>query len=350
MDKEELEEQIDIILEDEIRKRKSNKYVKSYSLKPKTGQRKTITTAEVRYIEDIRHNGKIIENPENYAVKYPNLELLLELEDIISHSPELRDYFIDYLGGYSGNKDALSLLSEFFIKMNRFDEVNGMIGHLYALRQKDLNPIFETFDDLLMYEYQIFSNEQLKTLRESLKYIKKFEIVEILLERIHNIRYKSLEKHLHEGTDFQIRLDRDKIKEKIITFGFDPILSEALDKIEDMYWDTTKDDFDNSMAIGQLRTFLQDIIKSICKKIEEKSGEKIPKTSENKSEMGKLRSYMKKHLSLDEEDKLINIIVDIFNQKGSHNFISEREYFRLTKNFTTEITYLLFVKLGKFLE
>lgn len=360
MDKDELEEQIDIILEDEIHNHKSKINAKNYYLKQETESWLTSSRTYEELIGLKISTGGIVENPEDYTVKYPNLELLFKLYDRISHSSELRDIFSECMGKYLENENALFLLSEFAIKMKEFDEIQPMINPLYILK---LNPIFKTFDDLLTYEYQIFSNEQLKTLRESLKIIKNFKNypkdklviinkilnkVDILLQRIHNIRYKGLAKYLHEGTDFQIKMDRDKIKEKINTFGFDPILSEALDKIEDMYWDTTKDDFDNSMALDKLRTFWEKLIDSFSDKIREKT--RVPLPTSETTKIANQRLYIKNHLKLDKEHALMNKLVDIINHRGSHNFISEREYFRLTKNITIEIAYLLFIKLGKFLE
>ena len=57
------------------------------------------------------------------------------------------------------------------------------------------------------------------------------------------------------------------------------------------------------MAIGQLRQFWADLIDEIAKRIKTKTKENYPKTE--KTKIAKQRAYMKQHLSLKKENKLI---------------------------------------------
>ena len=59
---------------------------------------------------------------------------------------------------------------------------------------------------------------------------------------------------------------------------------------------------------------------------------------------------MKDKLELNYENKLLDKLIDMINHEGSHALISEREYFRLTKNISIEISLLLLTKLDKFIE
>ena len=258
-------------------------------------------------------------------------------------------------------KDIVACLNsiETLTKLGYLDK---LIGKIFHFNIPNLKHFFIILDELLFFEYPIFSEEQLKKIKKavknaiSIKFSTKKElssnkpIIGIgnrILQRINLIFYSTLSQSLSEGTDFQISIDREKIKEKMSTFGFDSTLLETLDKIEEIYQDSTKDEFDNSMAMGQLRTFLEKSTKLICKKINEKTKESYPKTKP--SEMGNLREYMKKHLNLGEENDLLDAVIKIINHKGSHNLISEREYFRVTKNISIETTFLLLTKLEKFI-
>jgi hypothetical protein len=69
-----------------------------------------------------------------------------------------------------------------------------------------------------------------------------------------------------------------------------------------------------------------------------------------KTSIANLRKYMKEHLQLKKENRLINGLVGLINNKGSHALTSEKEYFKLTKNMTIEVALFLLSKLEKFLQ
>lgn len=113
-------------------------------------------------------------------------------------------------------------------------------------------------------------------------------------------------------------------------------------------WNTTSDEFDWAMANGLLREFLAQLLKESSGKIYGKTGDEI---TIGKSELISFKSYIKKHLSLDdEENKLINALYGITNSEGAHTLITEKDYFRLCKNMIIELSLLLTSKLERFLE
>lgn len=355
----ELKEKIDIILNNEVSKRKRGKKDKRYFWIPEPGESKIITRVRDIY-RDFNATPDVLLDTKKISLSYPNLELLLKLYGSIQYSNELSSFFIGYLYKDIDDEYKGYLVSETLIKLGYMDKITGFI---FPLNLSKLLPIFTVLDELLFFEYPLFSREQLdkiKLILQSVVEFKSFVKKEMqvyeqaiirgnrIIQRIDAIYYDALALSLKEGTNFQINMDQEKIKEKIRIFGFDSILSDALDKIEELYWNTSIDEFDNSMAMDKLRTFWEKTVESICEKIYEKTGESYPKTEDTK--IGNFRKYMKKHLQLDKENQLMNKLVDILNDKGSHNFISEREYFRLTKNITIEVAMLLFIKLEKFME
>lgn len=365
----ELKEKIDVILDDEYSKRKNSIYTKRYSRKLESLPKSKIgepVTINVRYgeIYEIYDEYKVfpqnLPDTKNIELSYPNLELLLKLYERIRHSPELTNYFINYLFNFWKKIYICFLTNETLIKLNKFDRLLKFIPYF---DNPSLKHFLMTLDELLFFEYTLFTEKQLNTIKEHVNILFKVKFPkpedrksnkqicgkgESILRRINLIFHNALSQSLNEGTDFQINLDRKKVKEKMSVFGFDDVLLQALDRIEEIYWDTSKDKFDNSMAMDKLRTFWERIVELICKKIKEKTNLPYPKTENTK--MGNLRKYMKGNLQLDKEHFLMNKLVDILNDKGSHNFISGREYFRLTKNITIEIAFLLLIKLEKFIE
>jgi len=353
MDKNELKKRIDIILNDERAKVKRGDYEKHYRWKPTEGGR-TYAIDPYFYYEK---SPKELPDIEKIELKYPNLDLLIRLYESIRYSPELTKYFLEYLSNYiCANDDATYLAIETLIKIGELDRIIDRI-HYYNILTKIL-AIVHVLEELLYFEHYLFSEEQLEKLEANINTI--LEMIEIeqmligsedeeikkrveeycrrILERINVIRYSALKKALKEGTNFQIEADKNKIKEKISYFGFDPVLAASLDKMEEMYWNFSTDEFDNSMAMGQLREFIAKLVENICQKINEKTGEPYPTTGD--TEIANLRKYMKEHLQLDEEHQLMNKLIGMINHRGSHNLVSEKEYFRVTKNIGIELSML----------
>lgn len=341
--KAEIEEKIDLILDQERINRN-----KSITLKQSATALDRVSL----------QSGGITIDPKFLIINYPNFVLLIKLFNTLSD--ESKSYFINHLLKFWDDEKVGSLITETLIKTNNFDRIIPIIapqfkGKLYFL-------LF-TIDELLTYEYTIFSKTQLKILKYRLSalfslksidyenfsfntYYRERGIIALSLKRIHTISYRALVKELDEHTNYEINSDIKEIKYKIKLFNFDEIFIEAINKIEKMYSDVSIDEFDNSMALNELRNLLHEIIKLFCEKIKEKTGKEYPNTE--KTDIANYRLYMKKHLELDEEHALLNNLVKILNHEGSHSFITERQYFRLTKNITIEIIMLLLYKFEQF--
>lgn len=358
MDKDQLRKQIDIILNDERAKVKREDYEKFYVWKSE-GDESLTSLPSIDPYNGFYAPPAELPDIDKIGLEYPNLDLLLRLYESVKFSPELSKYFIDYLSHYVILDDSASyLVIEALIKIGELDRIIDRIN-LYNVHR--ILPVCNVLDELLYFEYYIFSEKQLEKLETNVNNVLESQalkamsvgremledVCKTILERIHVIRYSALKNALKEGTNFQIETDRNKIKEKISFFGFDPVLVASLDKMEEMYWDFSTDEFDNSMAMGQLREFFTRLVRNICQKIKEKTGKPYPNTESTK--IANLRKYMKEHLQLDEEHQLMNKLIEMINHKGSHNLVSEREYFRVTKNIGIEISKLLLTKLEKFL-
>jgi hypothetical protein len=96
--------------------------------------------------------------------------------------------------------------------------------------------------------------------------------------------------------------------------------------------------------ISNLRTFVGNLLKDVAHKIAEKKKEKIPIT-EGHSEMGNIRTYLKRELELSQnDDEFIDSFVNVLHSEGGHAFTSEKEYFRLARNIAIEIALFVLSK------
>ena len=115
----------------------------------------------------------------------------------------------------------------------------------------------------------------------------------------------------------------------------------------DRFLDTDTENFINAGMISNLRNFMADLLKDIAYKITEKEQEKII-ANKSLGEMGNIRKYLKKKLDLSyKENKFVDSFIDILHVKGGHSFMSEKEYFRLARNFAIEIMLFILSKYEK---
>lgn len=383
MDDKELKKKLDIIFEREYYRFQqmkvgflSEKILKKYQLKPefeRKGGRKT-------YISHKDYEPLLVKNPEAYELDFPNLKLLLLLYHSISHNKDNVQYFLSYMEsrfdrpykyalvsylafetlfklGYP--ERAFNSWSKYFVELIIEREKNPDHSMLRDVLGLDIDYSLELLSDMIRYEYPKISEEELSLIYSNVRGIEKFlsdkntsssekSVCEVILRQVNEIQYNKLESELIEGVNlFQIAEDRKAVKREIKRFGFTKTLDKALDKIENYYWDTSADEFDYSTAIKMLREFHSELIKEICSKIKIKTQEDYPTSKDTK--ISNLRMYMKKHLGLEDENRLINGLVDIINKEGAHTLVTEKEYFRLTKNMTIEVALLLLTKLEKFL-
>jgi hypothetical protein len=365
MNKKELIDSIDIILDNENYNMENKIINRLYLNKKKKVFHETSSNEDplllnmhpeyTTYKQD-RISVVILKNIELY---YDNLDLLIKIFDEIKGQPDLQNEFILYLLSKINNRDLVQLSLETLLKLGYFNMVIEKFS--YILNSKyQINLLYSAkiLDSLLFFEYNLFDIEQLKKIKiifrhlhDKNKHMTRFKddlyFTKRVVNRIELLLYEKLKYDLGELSNFQINIDNEKIKGKLIEFEFDPILKDSLEKVDQYFYSIAKDEFDYSMAIGLLREYINKLIENISKKINEKSGIDYPNTEQ--TPIGNMRKYVKNELKLNHEHHLLNKLIDIINDQGSHSLISDREYFRLTKNISIEVSLLLITKLGKYL-
>lgn len=157
------------------------------------------------------------------------------------------------------------------------------------------------------------------------------------------IRYELLKKQVKK-INIEINIDKKSVSQKINQFGLSQDYKELLACIDDYIQAETPKPV-NAGRINNLRTFMANLLTDIAKQIAENDNEIIPKTKE--SEIGN-SSYLKTKLELtSKENKLIDSLIDILHAEGGHAFLSEKEYFRLSRNIAIEIAFFVLSKYEK---
>jgi len=190
-----------------------------------------------------------------------------------------------------------------------------------------------------------FDSNQLKELSNILKVTRGCDEEEPLRYKMAQTRFEQLETKIKK-VNIEINQDKITVTEKISLLGLSTNYVELLNCIDSfILTDTSK--VVNAGMISTLRTFMADLLKDIATRLAKSEGTKIPH-AEGKSEMGDIRSYLKSKLDFtDTDDKFIDSFVDILHAEGGHSFMSEKEYFRLSRNIAIEIALFVLSKYEK---
>jgi len=156
-----------------------------------------------------------------------------------------------------------------------------------------------------------------------------------------NLGYEEVKESI---LNVNIEINRDK--EKLITIfsnnGFDQKYEKLLKEIDEYI--NTNSAIVTSGMIGNMRSFMEDLVTDLARKIAANNNEQIPE-NKDMGHMGNMRNYLKNKLELsDNDNQLINKYIEILHSEGGHSFMANVEYFRLAKNIGIEIGLFLLSK------
>lgn len=212
--------------------------------------------------------------------------------------------------------------------------LNGFIKFLYELFQSEEN--YFSLIDLSYINIILEHSEVRREIEKTKKELQTFII---------NEKYNIIKKRI-KSVNLEINQDRKVVSEKIKYLDFDPKYNKFLIEV-DKFINTDTSGIVNSGMISNLRSFMENLIRDMVKKISSEDSEEIPKIK-GLGDMGNIRNYLKTKLGLSDNDhKFINSFIDILHKEGGHTFTSEKEYFRLTRNICIEITLLILSKYEK---
>ncbi|MBI3027792.1 hypothetical protein HYY70_06805 [Candidatus Woesearchaeota archaeon] len=295
---------------------------------------------------------------------YSNSDVLIGIFSNIQNNEEAKKNFVtslkviiandssdvrqEYDGHFGYNYIPYGSAQICFYTLIRLGYVDDALeGLLRRSRDSSLmiNFLFELFNE----DYIYFNNDQLGRLLNNIKLLTVHsyysEIKKAIITKLINQRFELLKNEL-KSVNIEINQDKKELVKKFEYLEFDGKYNELLIDIDKyIYGDTPK--IVNSGMIGNLRAFLENLVKDIAIRMSQKFKEQIPHL-EDRSEMGDKRGYIKQKFGLsDSENKFINNFIDILHAEGGHDFVSEKEYFRLARNIAIEISLFLLSKYEK---
>lgn len=218
----------------------------------------------------------------------------------------------------------------------------------------------DSFEERLIYSYpaNVICKLLIDLLSEDFNYLNINQITKLLTRLSYSASpqgyyYQSLKNILSEngykiikkeikGVNIEINRDKESVIKKINILNFDSKYNLFLKELDDYI--NSGSSIVSSGMIGNFRSFMENLLTDLAKKIAVIKNEEIPKNSEL-SQMGNIRKYLKIQLELsDADNSLINKYIDVLHAEGGHSFTSNNEYFRLAKNIGIEIVLLLLTK------
>jgi hypothetical protein len=258
---------------------------------------------------------------EEYDIRYPHAETLVQLFLTIRNSQYLKSLFVDTLKESILNSEETLLLPYgtylgisrlCFYTLVNIGYVNEAITSLKK-RKKDCDGIY----DLVLYliPKNFFNDSQQKEILTKVRSERVYsEMADKLDSKIVESRYQLLTKGINK-VNIEINQDKKAVFEKISLLGFDKSYNQFLDEI-DVFINAETSTVVNAGMISTLRAFMANLQKDIANKIAQKEGETIP-VIEGRKEMGNIRGYLKKKLDLsDNDDKFVDSFVDILHYEG----------------------------------
>lgn len=243
---------------------------------------------------------------------------------------------------------AASVLFFWFYKIGHLDK-----GLFHLKECKSALTIIKPFLALFKKNISIFNNNDLWIILEIISSNDLYEIdllaqnIDELKDLIIDLRYKKLERKL-EWIDTEISSDKIKVNEYLKDFWFDNKYNITLNKIDKFI---SIEDYDDTFTPGWViwifREFFDNFYIDLAKKICNLNwAEEVPENKNCKKLICHSVKYIQHEFDLSEDDtKLLWAYLWITNWKWAHKLLSEKKYFRLTRNIGIEIALLMLSKL-----
>lgn len=288
-------------------------------------------------------------------ITYPNAETLIELFSTLGNDNSLKLVFVEALKEkirdseeyacrqQTGEIFWVSTAAICFYTLVELGYRNDAIES-FEKRQKPAHTLHLLLISILNGNY--FDSSQLKAISKIINDGKHdSDISGLVRSKLVQARFDLLKTSVKK-INVEINQDKKSVSEKIGLLGLSDNYNELLKCMDDfIFADTSK--VVNAGMISALRTFMASLLKDIANRVASKEGSGMPHLA-GRSEMGDIRVYLKSKLELSEaDDKFIDSFVNILHAEGGHSFLSEKEYFRLSRNIAIEITLFLLSKFEK---
>ncbi len=304
---------------------------------------------------------QLVKEDEKYFFRYPHSDTLVDIFSNIQNDLASKKLFVNLLvGSINDSSEAKSFLrskytyastcSISFYTLVRLGFVEAALDALEVRSHLQYSfSVFGLISSILSEDRSYFTIQQVVRLIDIVNKLTTFSSHDAQQARsealglLRHVGYESVKKSV-KGINLEINKDKEEVKRLIGHLGFDAKYTKLLNEI-DTYINTESEVLSAGM-IGNLRSFMEDMLTDVAKKISSKINEEIPKyEGENLKEMGRVRKFLKLKLELSEKDNsFINGYINILHAEGGHTFVSNKTYFRLARNIGIEIALFVLSK------
>ncbi len=325
-------------------------------------------------VKEIPEN-KIFQDVPNWFQVYKNLDLLIKLYTVISNDPDLKISFLDWIQNhiqndnktistddghhFCYNKSTSGLAFRFLFQIRRLDLAEMALDKRHKNKLKS-NDIYDAIKSVLRFEHYKMSEAELSVIErianalflESVRLIDVNESFQhnqkakVISDLINDIRSYRLEKELLENFNYEINMDKERVQKFIKRYGFDQNSANALDKVDESFFDSSEKSFDIRNHLSLLKEVFDSITESTLIDLKSISGENPTKKDKETHTQMKHHFISEKLCFTEGERKLMSAVNSMLNEE-KHSLISNREKFRLVRNFTIEFLLLIFTKLAQ---
>lgn len=343
----------------------------------------TIGYTPKKGVEDIiKFKGKhLIEDPERFKFKAPNVDLLKSLVNRLNTQKERKCFWSELRHTFSPSshyRDLAPLSFEVMFRMNKIKEAIKLLKKEFRVNRSHLNLLYRLIEDF-RFEYNVFDQGLLDAIktwagtflqRTNMRVLRALvlkisgydsftedqlskpcileEYVSDIIRLINEIEHSRLKGELLEDVNWEINQDVNKVEEKISLFGLSKELSDGIREIEKEYRQAGSA-FDFKTCVDHSRSFLENLNKEIVPKIESKCGIKF---SGNITKAKDVIDYFGKKdvdFLMEKEQNLCRDVYGLASDVGVHSLVSKREYARISKNIIVELALLILDRLEKYL-
>lgn len=305
--------------------------------------------------------------PNTYLV-YENFELLNQLYSRISSNKNQKTLFLICVSEHIIS-DKISLnnfddmpssynactagLAFYFLFRIKGLSILQNIMQKRAIEQISLDIIYKIIQMILIYEHYLITEEDIEYFEDIRSNLVHYAVdldkpmMHNIYDLINDLKVYRLKKELSDDINYEINKDKEKVHKYILDYGFDGNAAEALNKIDNSYYDSSENSFDLRNNISLLKEVFDSVTKSVLEKLKQVTGRNPIKKNQNEHDTEMKHRFICKELSFTEgERKSMSSINKMLNEE-KHSLMSKKEKFRITKNFTIEFLLLLFSKLNQ---
>ncbi len=308
-------------------------------------------------------------NIVNSDIDYEHAQLIAELYNWIEDDAK-KDSLVDVLcNSFKTNEDVLdhenyliywSTSLAFFALCKLWCSKEAVDNLIVS---KNPITIISPLYKLLLEEYNYFDTSELGKILFTLKKIdlseesKYYDFIrelkntlEDLIDLIITLRYENLKKKINH-VNIEINNDKKAVNEFLKEFWFDRKYTITLNTIDKFIVD---DDFDETVIpwwiISIFREFFKDFYIDLAKKIALYNWlEDIPRNPSSTEEIWHAVNYIWREFWLSWDEKtLLKWYTEITNNNWAHKLLSEKKYFRLTRNIWIEISLFMLSKFEEY--